>query len=473
MSEKTIEGNIKIILLSLLVMLLVMIHPGEARAFDDSEYVKVGLKHGVTAVEHCKIVSSVGFTLGAVSENNAFSEALPLPGYKELIASVNEGCVELRDDKNVLISADIGINGCLMPYGGEQELLSLDGQIYRGGFILKADGNNKLTVINYLPIEEYLYGVIHREMSMGSPIEALKAQAVTARTFTVLNKDRHRSEGFDVCASTHCQVYGGYKDEYESTNRAVDQTRGILIYYKNEPAETYYYKNSGGHTQNSEDEWSNYAPHLRGIPDPYSPYYPWQATMSFDTLRQKLIQSQMDPGRILSVRVDGYDASGAISTLIIQGEDTDISLSKSKIRAVLGSSLVRSRHFSLGDTYEEVADIEKPFELIIISANGKKNASTKDQVYLLSDKGGMKKSELFPLSLTKGTGTVKVESYEMTRNTGDSESKNIADDGVLKMSGAGYGHGVGMAQDGAVEMAKKGMNYLEILNFYYTGIEVY
>ena len=226
-----------------------------------------------------------------------------------MTAMVMDGRVSWLDSGGVLISADIGINGCLMPYE-DGDFLSLDGQSYRGGILLKANNSNKLTVINYLPMEEYLYGVVHREMNMQNPLEALKAQAVAARTFAVVSKDRHMAEGFNVCATTHCQVYGGCKDEYPSTIKAVDETRGEIIRYRGEAAEIFYHKNSGGHTQNSEDEWSTFAPHLRGIKDPYSPEYPWHATISFSSLQQKLIQAQLDPGPVVPVRIGGRDSWG-------------------------------------------------------------------------------------------------------------------------------------------------------------------
>ena len=89
----------------------------------------------------------------------------------------------------------------------DQGLLYLNGNPYRGELEIFLQ-NGRLTVVNELPVEEYLYGVVPREMPAGFPLEALKAQAVTARTFTYANWNKHQG-GFNLCATVHCQVYGG------------------------------------------------------------------------------------------------------------------------------------------------------------------------------------------------------------------------------------------------------------------------
>ncbi len=450
------------------VLLLTALHSIHADAAEPSDYVNIGLKYGRNVVSQ-SILSPDGFILGWVSERG-FMETLPLPGYQELVASVQDGHVELRDSAGVLISADIGTNGCLMPYGdADQCILSVDGQKYRGGMLLKVK-NNTLTVINYLTMNEYLYGVIHREMGQGNPLEALKAQAIAARTFTVVSRDRHYEDGFDLCMTTHCQVYGGCKEEYESTSRAVDETDGKIIRYQGEPAEIYYHKNSGGHTQNSEDEWSTRTPYLRGVPDDYSPEYPWQATINFDTLQQKLIQAQLDPGTVKSVGIGGRDGSGAVSSLVIHGDKGQVELTKSKIRAILGSSLVRSRHFTIGDTYEGSLPSGSGSKLTLLSAHGTKILTDPDTIHVLSGKDRAQAIEVASLSVTKGTGTVKID--VPVKEPGIFDDSNTTVGSTLVLTGKGYGHGVGMSQDGAIEMAKQGMDYMDILDYYFTNIEV-
>ncbi len=466
-------ANIFKLVLLVTGIFIIAFQPLEVAGYQGPKYIKVGLKHGATAVEQCELSSDSGFILGRVSDKDGFQETLPLPAYKSLLVTISHGHMEVRDKKGVLLSADIGTGGCLKPYDPEQITISIDGQPYRGGLMLKEDTAGKIAVINYLDIEEYLYGVVHMEMGMTNPIEALKAQAITARTYGLLNMTRHSTSGFDVCAGTHCQVYGGYKYEYESTNKAVDETAGLIIYCKDKAVETYYYKNSGGHTQNSEDVWSSAANHLKGKPDPYCPEYPWRAVISFDTLRQKLIQGNMDPGRVVSVRIGERYATGAVASLVIAGEDREVRLEKTKIRDLLGPSLVRSTHFSLGESYENGGEIAEDLLLALLSSEKKRMASASEQIYLVSEKGIRTRKEIGSLSISEGKRTVKVEDLIGGGQKSQIRQEDIALGPELILSGLGYGHGVGMAQDGAIEMAKRGMTYMDILNFYYTDIEVY
>ena len=468
MTRNRLITDIKRGALLLIILLGMALYPINVEAADVPDYIEIGLKYGNDVVSQ-SIISPDGFILGSVSQDG-FTESLPLPGYQELVASVQDGHVELRDSGGVLISADIGTNGCLMPYGdGDHCILSVDGQKYRGGVLLKVK-NKALTVINYLTMNEYLYGVIHREMGQGNPMEALKAQAISARTFTVVNRGRHYEYGFDLCTTTHCQVYGGCKEEYESTSRAVDETDGMIIRYQGEPAEIYYHKNSGGHTQNSEDEWSTRTPYLRGVPDAYSPEYPWRATINFDVLQQKLTQAQLDPGTVKSVEIGGRDGSGAVSSLVIKGDKGEVELTKSRIRVVLGNSLVRSRHFSIGDTYEGSLPSGSGMKLTLLSAHGTKTLTDPDTIHVLSDRGLAQAIDVTSLSATKGSGAAKIEAP--VKEPGVFDDSNTAHGSALILTGKGYGHGVGMSQDGAIEMAKQGMDYMDILDYYFTNIEV-
>lgn len=459
----------KIILIMSMAMIVLLARPLDSNAYSPPDYIKIGVKHGNTAQEECKISSPSGFSLGTAL-NSGYEEILPLPAYNELIARVADGSIELRDPDGILISADIGSDACLMPYGFNTEYINVNGEQYRGGVILRPDDMGKITVINFLTLEEYVYGVIHREIGQSSPLEALKAQAITARTFAALNKNRHSSLGFDLCADTHCQVYGGIKDEYNNTIRAADETTGKIIYCGNRPADTFYYKNSGGHTQNSEDVWSAAMAHLKGKPDPYCPEYTWKATITYDSLRQKLVQAGMDSGEIISAEIGGRNSAGAVSSLVIKGTKGETRLEKEKIRTVLGTSLVKSTHFTI-ENVGESADSEQ-FNLALLASDNKKTSCNKDELYLISSEGKVNKSKVSDLILKSKDKVLSAVSLSNGKGlpgsgTGEAPEKSLI------FSGLGYGHGVGMAQDGAIEMARRGMSYMDILDFYYTGVEVY
>lgn len=457
------------ILLTVCIMLLwTFIVPLEAEASSFPEFIKIGLKYGSTGPSDCTLSSKSGFVLGTITEEG-FKETLPLPAYSTVVASIENGHVALHDQQGVLLSANIGVNGCLAAADyKENGLITYENADYRGGMLLLVNSSNKLSIINYLKTEEYLYGVIHREMSQSFPIEALKAQAVAARSFVMESYGRHTADGFDVCSSTHCQVYGGYNAEYPSTCQAVNETKGLLVWSKGEPAPVFYHKNSGGHTQSIGEVWSFPMNHLTGKVDPYSPNYPWSATIYFNTLEQKLTRAGYLTGSIQSVKIGGRNSAGAVSKLIIEGNKDTVNLEKEKIRSVLGTSLVRSRHFNIGTEYlgrDGMSSLIADFQL----SNGRLKKDVGEKVYVLSAGDKLKEVNSAELHITNGNKTIKAKTTETPSDTPDSV---VATGDKVIFTGVGSGHGVGMSQDGAIEMAKQGFTFDQILHFYYTDIEV-
>ena len=154
---------------------------------------------------------------------------------------------------------------------------TIDGQKYFGGVrINKVKGS--LTVINIAPTEEYLRGVVGEEMSPAYPLEALKAQAVAARSFALKNRERHDKEGFDLCPTTHCQVYEGFED-FEIVNKAVDETRGQVLTFKEKIADTNFHADSGGMTEAVADVWGTNVAYLVPVKELVELTAPW--TMKF------------------------------------------------------------------------------------------------------------------------------------------------------------------------------------------------
>ena len=143
-----------------------------------------------------------------------------------------------------------------------------------------------LEVVNKLPLESYLLGVVPRESPSSWPIEALKAQAVAARSYAF--RETGSSGSFDVYCTTSSQMYGGADGEAASTDKAVSATRGIVPKYAGAAITAFFFSTSGGHTENIENVWSGAAPqpYLKGVPDPYdttSPYHAWPENPSHRT----------------------------------------------------------------------------------------------------------------------------------------------------------------------------------------------
>ncbi len=145
---------------------------------------------------------------------------------------------------------------------------ALGGRRYRGAFWLTLSGAG-LRVINQLPLESYLRGVVPAEMGPHSfpELEALKAQAVAARTYAVAHLGDHEDEGYDLCDTPACQVYRGAGAEHPLTDRAVAETAGIIATFHGEPIDAMYTSTCGGHTEDAAELFPDRAqPYLKGVP---------------------------------------------------------------------------------------------------------------------------------------------------------------------------------------------------------------
>ncbi|PYS48447.1 MAG: hypothetical protein DMF68_13095 [Acidobacteria bacterium] len=133
---------------------------------------------------------------------------------------------------------------------------------YRGRLEVFANPRGTLTVVNVLLLEDYVRGVVPNELNVPA-IEALKAQAIAARTYAYRNRNQFASEGFDLLPSTRSQVYGGLSTEQPLTTRAVDETRGMVATYRNEPINALYTSTCGGRTEDAENIFNEATPYLR------------------------------------------------------------------------------------------------------------------------------------------------------------------------------------------------------------------
>jgi stage II sporulation protein D len=137
---------------------------------------------------------------------------------------------------------------------------------YRGRLEVFSNPRGALTVVNVLSLEDYVRGVVPNELSPGGypAIEALKAQAVAARTYAVRNRNQFASQGFDLLPTTRSQVYGGLSTEHPLSTRAVDETRGLVATYKGEAINALYTSTCGGRTEDVENIFNEATPYLRG-----------------------------------------------------------------------------------------------------------------------------------------------------------------------------------------------------------------
>jgi stage II sporulation protein D len=140
--------------------------------------------------------------------------------------------------------------------------VSTKGRWYRGKFIIK-NVKNKLTIINDVNLEDYIKGVVPSEMPAAWELEALKAQAIAARSYALANLGKQSKYGYDLKDNTEDQEYKGAGVETDRTNRAVDETKGLVLTYDMKIISAYYSASAGGMTNT--DVWGGYAPYLHSV----------------------------------------------------------------------------------------------------------------------------------------------------------------------------------------------------------------
>lgn len=222
--------------------------------------------------------------------------------------------------------------------------LSLDGRRYRGALELRHRGGG-LTAVNIVPVDGYLRSVVPEEMPVDWPAEAIKAQSVAARSFALASRGRHASEGYDLCTTTHCQLYTGTAAEKSASDAAIKATRGEVLTYGGKPIEALFHTDSGGMTENSEDVWGSHVPYLRAAKDTPAKTMPWTKTISRADLGRKLAAKGRTIGRVRSLALSPLaigraakdrTASGRVKTMTVKGTKGTATLSGTTWRSLLG-----------------------------------------------------------------------------------------------------------------------------------------
>lgn len=203
----------------------------------------------------------------------------------------------------------------------EGEGIRIGKRLYRQSLVFWPGGDGKLDVINELAIEEYLKGVLPWEANPKWTPEALKAQAVAARTFALFQAIKHRDERFHLTKDVASQVYGGKVSEKPETSRAVDATRGEILTYRGKIFSAYFHSTCGGATTRAEKVWPvKPHPSLEGVPCPFcrgSKHYRWVARFPVDILESKLKAHGVAAPAIQAIVAEDRDRAGRAHTFMI------------------------------------------------------------------------------------------------------------------------------------------------------------
>ncbi len=275
-------------------------------------------------------------------------------------------------------------------------LLTWNGNVYAGKLVI-VPAQHTFILVEHVDLENYLYGVLPYEMSYSWPIEALKAQAVAARTYTLKTLEQSKNKYFDLYSDVRSQMYKGGGKQYPSVKEAVDATKHKVLTYNDKLFYTYYHGNCGGGT----DDVKSWNPHAASM-KPLS-----GASCAYDSHSKSYSFKQDIPYAKVSSYVHGIGLPGSVKSVKVTHRTSTGRATKLTVHTSKGTKTIACNNFRLAV--------------------------------------GLRSCKLTKLQLSGKT---------------------------LHAAGHGYGHGIGMCQDGANGMAKAGKNYEQILKNYYPGAKI-
>lgn len=366
----------------LAVFLFMLCHSGYgARA--SSPLIRVKILHNKSRVE-------VGATGSYKIQSLALAKELSFPSSHSTIT------IE-ASQQGIRASGEIWGRKVLIKPEKGNSLIRVDGRRYRGQIIVQQK-ESFLEIINELPLEEYLWGVIKAEISPDWPRACVLAFTIAARTyaFKKLQDPSSRTTGYHVSSEQDDQVYRGVEGEDSLSRQLVNETRGKILTYLGEVIEAKYHACCGGYTASLEDVWGGKGyPYLVAKPDAFcskSPYFSWEFKIEAEKLREILREKGPILGRLYRIKLLEFDEGRRVKRLQIKHQGGKRELTGKEFREAVGGGNLRSTLFTV---------------------------------------------------------------------------KRVGPDFVFE--GRGWGHGVGLCQEGAKVMGERGYTYKEILEFYYPG----
>jgi stage II sporulation protein D (peptidoglycan lytic transglycosylase) len=220
---------------------------------------------------------------------------------------------------------------------------------HRGTLILRLDPGQTVTIVEEVALEDYLEGVLPHEMDPDWPLEALKAQAVVARSFAYANMGKFKKDGFDLTADTRSQMYRGITAVNDNVRRAVLDTHGEVLGWNGQLLRVYYHACCGGRTENAAEAWggdpaSTPAP-LKGVVDPWcsaSPLMHWTAYFAWQDIMAAIEERRRLPGPLKSLKIGRRDVAGFVRDFIARSGKTETEVKASDLRLSLGAGDLKS-----------------------------------------------------------------------------------------------------------------------------------
>lgn len=323
-------------------------------------------------------------------------------------------------------------------------IFNINGTSYRGSLEVTRLETSDMTVVNVVSLREYLYGNVPPEIGGSAPAEAQKAQAIASKMYVINNLGKHSKIGFDLTATTSDQVYRGYSSERPACNDAIDEVADKVITYEGKLASAiFYFASSGGRTEDVKNVWGSSYPYLVSVEDKYEKIFTWTKTLRASDIKARIPSL----GNILGMDITKTAASGRVTQLAVRGDQksSPALYELERSRTVLGLDSQLYTITTDADVYvapvgAAPAKTQLGGKTVLTAAGSQKLTSKNNKVTILGADGVTKAAAMVP------------ETYTFT--------------------GKGWGHAVGMSQEGAIGMGKAGIKYDDILTHYFTGTKI-
>ncbi len=331
-----------------------------------------------------------------------------------------------------VIRGDYGViklEGPIYIYSEEQ--IKINGVNFGKNFYLIKDSYGTWTLVQKIEFDDYLAGVLPYEIGPNSPLEALKAQAVIARTWGIFNSDRFNMDKYHLCISTQCQVYKPSKIKNKKVQTAIEATSNLILTSENQPINAFYHGSNGGISATAGESWQ--------IQD-YSYFNSiFDGPKSLNKIFKLPIISKSDLNNFLDFDKDYF-----------YGSNHSLFRWKKKISSLeIKEKLIKNKLININENILDLNSIERGSSGRVTKMEIKTNKVNKSIVLVKDD-------------IRRVLNFIPSNLFTINK---------LSDD-LWLLRGGGFGHGVGLSQSGAIEMAKLGFSYEQILNHYYRGTKL-
>ena len=425
---------------------------------------------------------------------------------KKFSIGITDGNLIMTDPEgrisNLGGSANISVSGQNVIIGGYSfpmpvritgtGFLKFNGKNYRGAFLI----TQRAGLLNVLDIEQYLYGVLPAEVGANWHMEALRTQAICARTYALKQSMNRADKGYDVVDTDSDQVYKGAGVETAKTNQAVNSTAGLVLTYGNELAATYFHSDSGGHTANVADVWGqNDKPYLCGVPEVVnykSPVSVWNARFSAEKIQAAVTKATgTNIGKITEIQVSDVDEGGRAIMMTFIGSRGSKTIRAAQFRLALDPRTLKSTMLTPSGGSFNVTNTTTPSGLVTTQRNNQSssnlNFDQEQAIAKMTAEGVFTTTELIDMlsNPSKQKDYYEIGLGRTSRNKPANKPANNPPQRMNKYGysiekrgnefifyGRGWGHGVGLCQWGSMAMAEQGYKGEQILAHYYPGTSV-